>query len=394
MRWKTATLGEVCDIQAGGTPKRTDPSFWNGDVPWVKISDMLQGRITETDECISEKGLKGSAAKLLPEGTLLVSIFATIGRTASLGISAATNQAIVGVIPKEKDTFAPRFLEYCLEKGAIDLQRQARGVAQANINGSVLKKLEIPLPPLEEQKRIAKILDAADTLRRQRRQALAELDTFLQSTFLDLFGDPVTNPKAWEVLALTSIVDGKYGIKAGPFGSSLKKEDYTSEGYRIYGQEQVIAGRFDIGNYYIDKEKYEKLKSCAVKPGDLLVSLVGSYGKILVVPEGIQEGIINPRLLKITPTQSLVMPMFLSKILQTEGIQSRLESLSHGGTMGILNAGILKQLQIPLPPLDLQQRFADIVTRVEAQKARMRSQLTELDTLFASLQQRAFNGEL
>ena len=124
-----------------------------------------------------------------------------------------------------------------------------------------------------------------------------------------------------------------------------------------------------------------------------LVSLVGSYGKVLIVPSGIEPGIINPRLLKITPKQSKVTSLFLAKFKQNEATQLKLASMSHGGTMGILNAGLLKQLSVPLPPLPLQQRFAAIVEQVESQKARMRAQLTELDTLFAALQQRAFNGE-
>ena len=273
------------------------------------------------------------------------------------------------------------------------VSNEVAGAKMPRVSMKVFWGHKIPLQPLSEQKRIAGILDAADRLRAQRREALAQLDTLLQSTFLDLFGDPVTNPKGWEVDPMPEAVEGKYGVKAGPFGSALKKEDYTTSGYRIYGQEQVIAGRFDIGDYYIDQMKFEKLKACEVKTDDILVSLVGSYGKVLIVPSGIEPGIINPRLLKITPKQSKVTSLFLAKFIQNEATQLKLASMSHGGTMGILNAGLLKQLSVPLPPLPLQQRFAAIVEQVESQKARMRAQLTELDTLFAALQQRAFNGE-
>jgi len=390
MRWKTATLGEVCDIQAGGTPKRTDPSFWNGDVPWVKISDMLQGRITETDECISEKGLKGSAAKLLPEGTLLVSIFATIGRTASLGISAATNQAIVGVIPKEKDTFAPRFLEYCLEKGAIDLQRQARGVAQANINGSVLQKLEIPLTPLAEQKRIAKILDAADTLRRQRRQALAELDTFLQSTFLDLFGDPVTNTKDWPMGCVGDLMESVN------YGTSSKANE-SGEGYPILRMNNITY----TGAWNFDSLKYIDLTSkdlpkYLVHKGQLLFNRTNSrelVGKTAVYRQDepmafagyLVRGIVNKN----------NHPEYVGAFMNTPQVKQHLKNMCKNIVgMANINAKEFQKIPIPKPPLDLQQHFAKIVTKVEEQKTRMREQLTELDDLFAALQQRAFNGEL
>ncbi len=198
MSWRSVKLGDTCDVIAGGTPKRSKPSYWSGDIPWVKISDMIEGRIGQTEETITRAGLEGSSAKLLPPGTLLVSIFATIGRTAVLECEAATNQAIVGVIPRQQGQFDDRFLQYSLRRKTQELQRQGRGVAQANISGSMLKATELLVPPLAEQKRIAGILDAADALRAKRREALAQLDTLLQSTFLDMFGDPVTNPMGWD----------------------------------------------------------------------------------------------------------------------------------------------------------------------------------------------------
>jgi type I restriction enzyme S subunit len=268
------------------------------------------------------------------------------------------------------------------------------GTGQPFIKPSDVKAHRVLLPPLAEQRRIAEVLDRAEALRAKRRAALAQLDSLTQSLFLDLFGDPVTNSKAWKRFEMTEAVVGKYGIKAGPFGSSLKKEDYAESGYRIYGQEQVIAGRFDIGDYYIGERKYQQLKSCAVAEGDLLVSLVGSFGKVLVVPAGIEPGIINPRLLKITPNQTLVTPGFLASLLQHPTVQAEFQRVAHGGTMGILNAGLLKQLKVILPPIPLQREFARRVTAVEALKTAQRASLAELDALFATLQHRAFRGEL
>ncbi len=309
------------------------------------------------------------------------------------GMTASTGYCVLRPIPEELDS---RFLFNWVKTGVF-VQRMVDVATGANypaVSDAKVKASTIPLPPLAEQKRIAGILDAADALRAKRRESLAQLDTLLQSTFLHLFGDPVTNPMGWEVVPITEAVIGKYGIKAGPFGSALKKEDYVESGYRVYGQEQVIAGRFDIGDYYIDGPKFRKLENCAISSGDLLVSLVGSFGKVLIVPDGIEPGIINPRLLKITPRRELVTSLYLATFIQNEATQRKLQSMSHGGTMGILNASLLKQLTVPIPPLDLQRRFAAIVESVERQKAHQRAHLAELDTLFASLQHRAFEGEL
>ena len=155
-----APLGELAKVVSGGTPKRANPEFFDGDVPWVKIGDMVQGTINSTDESITEAGLKGSSAKLLSAGTLLLSIFASIGRTAVLGCEAACNQAIAGLLIKDDGTVDQRYLEYTAE----ELASQGRGVAQANISLPILRSHEIPPPPIAEQRRIAAVLDAADAL--------------------------------------------------------------------------------------------------------------------------------------------------------------------------------------------------------------------------------------
>jgi type I restriction enzyme S subunit len=268
------------------------------------------------------------------------------------------------------------------------------GSAQQNFGPTHLKALSISIPPLEEQRRIAAILDQAETLQTKRRQALAHLDTLTQSLFLDMFGDPVANSMGWPSYPLADSVEGKYGIKAGPFGSSLKKEDYVASGFRVYGQEQVIAGRFDIGDYYIDERKFHQLKSCAIQEGDLLVSLVGSFGKVLIVPANVEPGIINPRLLKITLDPMKLTPVFVTQLLGSSQVQRKLASLSHGGTMGILNASLLKELGVITPPLALQQTFATRIQAIETLKATHHAALAQLDALFASLQQRAFAGKL
>jgi type I restriction enzyme S subunit len=154
MNWPTESLGSLCDVMSGGTPKRTVDEYWNGEIPWVKISDMLQGEIKHTDESITDKGLRESPARLLEPGTLLLSIFATVGRTAVLVIPAATNQAIVGLRIKAEN-LDQRYLRHYLDSQAEALKSKSRGVAQDNINTSILKNLRIPLPPLEEQRRIA-----------------------------------------------------------------------------------------------------------------------------------------------------------------------------------------------------------------------------------------------
>lgn len=206
-------------------------------------------------------------------------------------------------------------------------------------------------------------------------------------------------PEGWLWVTFPELAQAQqHALKAGPFGSALKKEFYVPHGYKIYGQEQVIAEDPFYGNYYIDKERYESLKSCAVKPGDILISLVGTIGKALILPEGIEPGIINPRLVKLSLDKRTIISEYSKKYLESSTVRHYFSMLSHGGTMDILNLSILKTLPIPLPPLNEQHR---IVAKIEALKARSQKAKEALETIPPLLDQfrqsvlaAAFRGDL
>lgn len=184
-----------------------------------------------------------------------------------------------------------------------------------------------------------------------------------------MFGDPIQNPKGWDMpLIEEAVANEKNALKAGPFGSALKKEYYVTSGYKIYGQEQVISGDCTFGDYYIDEERYKSLENCAVQPGDVLISLVGTYGKLLIMPEVFEPGIINPRLMKITFDQEKVNPYYFKYFFQSESLKKSLSENTHGGTMDILNLGIVRKIKMPLPPLKLQNEFIDFVQQVDKSK--------------------------
>lgn len=260
---------------------------------------------------------------------------------------------------------------------------------------SKYSQIEIPLPSIATQQRIAAILDQADAIIQNNRAIVQKYDALTQSLFLDMFGDPVKNEKGWEVVQVENVASNeKHSIKAGPFGSSLKKEFYVEKGYKIYGQEQVIKDDMSYGDYYIDEKKYKELESCRVKEGDILISLVGTYGKVSIIPDNFEEGIINPRLMKISPNKNIIRPDFLKFLLQSSYVEKQLKNHSRGGTMDIINVGIIRKLFIPLPSLEMQNQFAERVAVIEAQKQQAQLELAKSEELFQSLLQRAFNGEL
>jgi len=283
-----------------------------------------------------------------------------------------------------------RFVTRILE--GADFSGIITGVAQPQITRQSLSRLQIPLPPLAEQKRIAAILDAADALRTKRRESLAQLNTLLQSTFLDMFGDPLTNPKGWEVTKLGTHTS-KVGSGATPRGGD---KSYKSEGIALIRSLNVRDGEFqwkDLAR--IDDVQASKLSNVIVKEEDVLLNITGaSVARVCLAPKDVLPARVNQHVCIIRTTDSLE-PRFLEKLLLASSMKRYLLRIGESGaTRQAITKSQVLNLELPFPPLVLQRRFTGIVESIEQQKARLREHLAELDTLFASLQQRAFNGEL
>ena len=314
---------------------------------------------------------------------------ATIGATSILKIDAATNQACAAFSPRE-DTL-PEYLYAFLESQKDKFIKDAVGGAQPNLSAGYLKTIEFKLPSLEQQTRITRNLSKIDELLLLRKQQIAKLDELVKVRFVEMFGDPINNPMKWVVSKIEDIAaQEKNALKAGPFGSALKKEFYVRSGYKIYGQEQVICGDASFGDYYIDEEKYKELKNCAVQAGDILISLVGTYGKTLIMPDNYEAGIINPRLMKITLNKNKVTPIYFKYYFESNALKASMDANTHGGTMGILNLGIIRQMKIQVPPLSLQNQFAAFVERVDQQKQTVQQSLEKLELMKKALMQEYF----
>lgn len=202
-------------------------------------------------------------------------------------------------------------------------------------------------------------------------------------------------PEGWTASRLDALSGGSVPpVKAGPFGSSLTKDIYVAAGYKVYGQEQVIRGDHLYGDYYVSADKYRELESCAVRPGDVLLSLVGTAGKILVVPDDAHPGIINPRLLRLSLDRKRVWPQFLKAILETWRVQNLLTRSAQGGTMGVLNASMLRPLSVPLPPLDEQKSIAAVLSDVDALLSSLDRLIAKKRDLKQSAMQQLLTGQI
>ena len=390
MRAVTLPLGELAEVVSGGTPKRSKPEFFGGAIPWVKIGDMLQGTVTDTDECITHAGLDHSSAKILPAGTILLSIFATIGRTAVLGIDAATNQAVAGLRIRDSTSVHPNYLRRYLESASPGLAKQGRGVAQANINLSILRAHPVPLPPIEEQRRIAAVLDAAEGLRAKRRQALAKLDSLTQAVFHDMFGDPVRNERGWPNKRLSDVVrEGTtvtYGI--------VQAGDEFPGGIPYVRTGDISDGRIHVeGLRRTDPKIAERFPRSRVRVGEIVMSIRATVGTTAEVPATLDGANLTQGTARIAPS-NVVIGDYLLEYLRSDAAQRWIQRQVKGATFREITLKRLRELPVMVPPLGEQQEFA--VRRENAHRLRLvfESSLDGFDRLFASLQQRAFRGEL
>lgn len=368
MRYK---LKDIFDLQMGKTPSRNNSEYWNTkENKWISIADLTKSGkyISETKEWLSESAVVESGIKVIPADTVVMSFKLSIGKTAITSENMYSNEAIMAFHDKHVIDVLPEYIYYMFKYKNWD-EGSNKAVMGKTLNKATLSEVEIEICSIEEQRAIIDVLDKMMSVIEDREKELSLLEDIIRARFVELFGDPIQNPKGWDTSLIENLVaNEKNALKAGPFGSALKKEYYVESGYKIYGQEQVISGDHTIGNYYIDKERYKILENCAVQAGDVLISLVGTYGKLLIIPDEFEPGIINPRLMKITFDKNKVNPLYFKFFFQSESLKRVLSENTHGGTMDILNLGIVRKISMPLPPLKLQNKFFSFVEQVDKSK--------------------------
>ena len=377
-------LGEVCDFIAGGTPLKSKIEYWKGgNIPWIKISDLKEKYVKFSDEKITKKGLEKSSAKILKKGTILYTIFASVGKVAILDIEATTNQAIVGINLK-KDIFINRnFLYYFLCSIENNIKNKARGVAQNNINISILKNINIPIFSLSLQQNIVKILSKIENLLEHLKQKKLFINILNKSLFTRMFGDILSNSFNWEQVKLQDICSS---IVRGPFGSSLKKEFFVKNGYKVYEQKNAINQSADLGEYYIDEKKFKELQRFECKTGDIIMSCSGTVGKLFQLPKNSKKGIINQALCKFSLNNKIISIYFLKYL---EKVMENLK-LNGSGIKNISSVSYIKKIDINLPPIELQNKFAERVEKIEKLSFEIENSIKEAENLYNSLMNKYF----
>lgn len=352
-------LGELCNVCSGGTPKRSVPEYWNeGSIPWVKISDISSKFVSSTEEQITEAGLEGSSAKLLAPGTLLYSIFASIGAVGILKIPAATNQAIAGLSIRT-DRIERDYLYHYLKSQEALAKSSGRGVAQNNINLTILRGMEIPVPAIDEQRIIVEQLEMVAAQIKQAETQLAKLDSLVKSRFVEMF-----ESKDYGMRPMGDLVES---ITAGTNVGGQQRPLGEGE-YGVLKISAVTQGVFNPGELKAVND-VSHIKMIHPRKGDLLFSRANTsemVGATAIVDKDYGDLFLPDKLWRLDPTDE-VETVFLKALLSSPSIRAEMSKVSTGSSGSMQNISMAKFRKLPafLPPLALQQEFAAFASQVD-----------------------------
>ena len=395
MKWPLRQLADCCQvITKGTTPTSFGMPFSDSGIFFLRVQNIQQGTVELNGDTlfIDAQTHKTLERSRIQRGDVLLSIAGTIGRSAVVPESAPAelncNQAVA--IIRIQDHLDTRFLFRWLNTPDAMSQMTGGMVTGtiANLSLTQVRHLKVPAPSLTEQRRIAEVLDRAEALRAKRRAALAQLDSLTQSLFLDMFGDPMTNPKRWKTCLLEDIAkkitDGTH-----------KTPVYKDSGIEFLSAKDLKEGgiAWGTGKFISEEEHRELVRRCNPELGDILLAKSGSLGNVAIIDRSHQFSLFESLCL-IKHDREQIEGQFLTGLLRAPSMLAHLLGKNKGVAIKHLHLVDVRNLRIPLPPILLQREFARRVTAVEALKKAQRASLAELDALFATLQYRAFRGEL
>lgn len=386
--WGRVRLGDVATVVSGSTPKTSVKEYWNGDYDWVTPIEINDDTfiINETQRKITKLAVDDTSLRLLPRGTVLLSSRAPIGKVAITGKAMYCNQGFKNLICHNK--IYNKYLFWYLKNKTHYLNSLGRGATFKEISKSIVENVELPLPPLDVQQNIAKTLDAVSDLITLRKQQLTELDKLIQSSFHEMFGNPVTNEKGWDMSPLDTFGILKNGMNFSSRDSGVSIHclgvgDFQNN-YRIENTDRlpkISLNKMPAVDYLLQDRDIVFVRSNGNK------ALVGRC--VLVYPGNIPTT-FSGFCIRFRPTTKELVETYLIQVLHNTSLKEQLFSNGRGANITNLNQQMLSSMKIPLPPVNLQNQFAEIVTKIEEQKVLVQAAIDESQTLFDSLMSRYF----
>ena len=375
-------LGDICTVVSGTTPKSTIPEYWDGNINWVTPAELTEDSDTifESQRKITQQAVIDSSLKSFPAGTVLLSSRAPIGKVAIAGTEMYCNQGFKNLICSDK--VYNRYLYHFL-KGQTDyLNSLGRGATFKEISKSIVENIEIPLPPLDEQRRIATTLDKVTNLISKRRRQLDKLDELAKARFVEMFGDLTANHVGWEFTPLSKLCDVRDGTHDSP--------QYLESGYPLLTSKNFTSGEVDFTDCnFISQEDFDKINQRSkVDVGDIVMPMIGTIGSPVIVNTERQFAIKNVALIKFEKSQ--ISNIFVKQILNSDYFKQKTFSSNRGGTQKFIALGDIRKLPIPVVPIELQTQFDNFVKQTDKTKVSISRSLEKLETLKKALMQEYF----
>lgn len=402
MSWPMVKLGDIAvHLRNGVSIKQNDA---DGGIPITRIETIAQ-REVNFDKCgYAGLGIDDYPDYRLAKGDILISHINSEKHLGKCAIFTSEREDVVHgmnlLCLRVKESVFPKFVFYYLSS-AIFLSKlpniTKKSVNQASFTVTSFKELEIPLPPLAEQKRIAAILDKADAIRRKRQQAIQLADDFLRAVFLEMFGDPVTNPKGWEVKTVADLICAGVIIQVqdGNHGNDHPKvSDFAEVGVPFITANVVRRGKILFDEcYYLDRAWLKKLRVGFAKPRDVLISHKGSLGFTAVLEDTHEVYIFSPQTTYYRLNEDKLLPEYLKSYFDTRFFQSLFAKEGIQSTRAYLGITKQKELPIMIPKFSEQRRFKERLSRYSELSEKLLAPEC-LSDLFSSLSQKAFSGQL
>ena len=362
-------LEELFDLQMGKTPSRSVTEYWeSGNNKWISIADLSKcGKyIYDTKECLSDIAVSESGIKQIPANTVVMSFKLSIGKTAITSEPMYSNEAIMSFRDRKLVQLLPEYIYYLLLSKNWD-DGTNKAVMGKTLNKATLSKVKVNIHSMQEQQEIVYVLNQATALIELHQQQLQKLDELVKARFVELFGDPISNPHGFDKVDLSELAD----IKIGPFGSLLHKGDYIEGGYALLNPSHIIDGKIaPDSELTVSREKYEELSAYHLKAGDVVMGRRGEMGRCAVVP---CDGYLCGTGSLLIRTKGDVTADYIQKIISFPSFKKAIEDMAVGQTMPNLNVPIVSRFQIIKPPIEVQHSYYAFVEQTDKSKLQVPS---------------------
>lgn len=386
--WRVEELGNLVNFIIGKTPSRTNDEYFKGTHLWVSIADIKSKYLSTTKERITDEALHVTKIRKVQKGTLLLSYKLSIGKMAFATQDLYTNEAIAGLDIKSQ-SIGKEYLYYYLL--FADLEKTTdRAVKGRTLNKAKLEQIPILLPPIPQQEKIVKVLDKSASLLEQQKQLIEKYDVFLKSKFIEMFGDPITNPMGWEVVKIDTVCNEIVDC----VNRTAPIVDYETD-FKMIRTTNVRNYKLIFNDTrYVEEEIYNQwVRRLVPLKHDVIFTREAPVGEAGIITSD-DKLFLGQRTMLFRPNYYKINSYYLLFELMGSKVKNQIDKISSGSTVKHLSVPDCKKFLINLPSIELQNKFASIVEKIEAIKEKETQKLNHLETLHVSLMDKAFKGEI